>query len=244
MDNIRWILLLAGAVILLGIYLFTRWQGRRNAPDAMEHYDEHEHDRAGEREIDPLFDAIGDDGYMDAELQRLDRLVTDDAPPVEDSNVAQLSETPAEVHAPEKVITLFVLAPTGVPFRGSFLMEAMSEAGLQYGDMQIFHRIEKQAGRDDTLFSVANIVEPGTFEPNRMDSFATQGVVLILQLPGPVDAIKAFDAMVTAARSLATSLQGSLCDATRSVLTNQTISHMREEVVDYQLRQRVANTAS
>jgi FtsZ-interacting cell division protein ZipA len=242
MNNIRWILLLAGAVILLGIYVFTRWQGRRNAPDTMEHFDEH--GRAGEREIDPLFDAIGDDGYIDEELHRLDRLITDDASPVEDSNVTSLSGTPAEVHAPEKIITLFVLAPTGVPFRGSFLMEAITEAGLQYGDMQIFHRFEKQAGRDDTLFSVANIVEPGTFEPNRMDSFTTPGVVLILQMPGPVDAIKAFDAMVTAARSLATNLGGSLCDATRSVLTNQTISHMREEVVDYQLRQRVAKTAS
>jgi FtsZ-interacting cell division protein ZipA len=242
MNNIRWILLLAGAVILLGIYVFTRWQGRRNASDTMEHFDEH--GRAGEREIDPLFDAIGDDGYIDEELHRLDRLITDDASPVEDSNVTSLSGTPAEVHAPEKIITLFVLAPTGVPFRGSFLMEAITEAGLQYGDMQIFHRFEKQAGRDDTLFSVANIVEPGTFEPNRMDSFTTPGVVLILQMPGPVDAIKAFDAMVTAARSLATNLGGSLCDATRSVLTNQTISHMREEVVDYQLRQRVAKTAS
>jgi FtsZ-interacting cell division protein ZipA len=242
MNNIRWILLLAGAVILLGIYVFTRWQARRNAPDTMEHFDER--GRAGEREIDPLFDDVGDRSYQDAELHRMDRLITDDTPPVEDSNVMSLSGTPAEVHAPEKIITLFVLAPTGVPFRGSFLMEAMSDAGLQYGDMQIFHRIEKQAGRDDTLFSIANIVEPGTFEPNRMDGFTTPGVVLILQLPGPVDAIKAFDAMVTAARSLAKSLQGSLCDATRSVLTNQTISHMREEVVDYQLRQRVAKTAS
>ena len=190
MNNIRWILLLAGAVILLGIYVFTRWQARRNAPDTMEHFDERS--RVGEREIDPLFDDVGEGGYLDAELHRLDRLIADDTHPVDDSNVMSLSGTPAEVHDPEKIITLFVLAPTGVPFRGSFLMEAMSEAGLQYGDMQIFHRIEKQAGRDDTLFSVANIVEPGTFEPNRMDGFATPGVVLILQLPGPADAIKAF----------------------------------------------------
>jgi len=242
MEKIRWILLLTGAVILLVIYVFTRWQGRRHAPDAMERLGAN--DRAGEREIDPLFDTAGDDNYIDAELQRLDRLITADAPPVEDGNVMPLSGTPAAVHEPEKIITLFVLAPTGVPFRGSFLMEAMSEAGLQYGDLQIFHSIDRQAGRDDMLFSVANIVEPGTFEPNRMDGFTTQGLVLILQLPGPLDAIKAFDAMVLAARSLAASLEGRLCDATRSVLTRQTISHMREEVVDYQLRQRVAKTAS
>lgn len=242
MENIRSILLLAGAVILAVIYLFSRWQGRRNDPGASEYTGEH--NRAGEREIDPLFDTVESDDYIDAELQRLDQAVTGDAPPVEDSNVMPLSAAPAEVNEPDKIITLFVLAPTGVPFRGNFLMEAMYEAGLQYGDMQIFHRIDRQAGRDDVLFSVANITEPGTFEPDRMVEFTSQGLVLILQLPGPLDAIKAFDAMVTAARSLATSLEGSLCDATHSVLTNQTISHMREDVVDYQLRQRVAKTAS
>jgi len=50
--------------------------------------------------------------------------------------------------------------------------------------------------------------------------------------------------MVEAARSLADSLGVTVCDATRSVLTNQTIGHMREDVIDYQLRQRVAKTAS
>jgi cell division protein ZipA len=242
MESIRWILLFAGVVILLLIYVLTRWQSRRDAPDTMDVFDGDE--LAGDREIDPLFADIEDDGYIEAELHRLDQLISEDARTDADAEVSSLPETPARAHDPEKIITLFVLAPTGVPFRGTFLMEAMEEAGLQYGDMQIFHRIERQAGRENTLFSVANLVEPGTFDPSRMDSFATQGVVLILQLPGPDDPIKAFDAMVTAARSLARSLEGSLCDATRSVLTNQTISHMREEVVDFQLRQQVAKTAS
>jgi hypothetical protein len=35
-----------------------------------------------------------------------------------------------------------------------------------------------------------------------------------------------------------------VCDATRSVLTRQTISHMREEVIGCQLQQRVIKTAS
>jgi hypothetical protein len=35
-----------------------------------------------------------------------------------------------------------------------------------------------------------------------------------------------------------------VCDASRSVMTNQTISHMREEVISCQLQQRVANAAS
>ena len=43
---------------------------------------------------------------------------------------------------------------------------------------------------------------------------------------------------------LAAELGGTVCDATRSVLTKQTISHMREEVIGCQLQQRVIKTAS
>lgn len=242
MDNIRWLLLLAGALILLGIYLFTRWQGRRQEADGFGPHPAQE--PGGGRDIDPLFDEPLDASYVDAELHRMDRLISEDSAPPVAEKVRSVAETATEYPDPEKVITLYVLAPAGVPFRGEFLMEAMAQAGLQYGDMQIFHRMERRGGREQALFSVANLVEPGTFDLAAMASFSTRGVVLFLQLPGPDDAIQAFDAMVAAARSLAASLEGSLCDATRSVLTNQTISHMREEVVDYQLRQRVAKTAS
>jgi cell division protein ZipA len=110
--------------------------------------------------------------------------------------------------------------------------------------MQIFHYQETDGNGQRTLFSAANIVEPGTFDPDAMENFSTPGLVLFLTLPGPFDAVRAFDAMVEAARSLANSLKGTVCDATRSVLTNQTIGHMREDIIDFQLRQRVARTAS
>jgi cell division protein ZipA len=77
-----------------------------------------------------------------------------------------------------------------------------------------------------------------------MEGFTTEGLVLFLQIPGGVDGVHAFDAMVESARILADNLDSTVCDATRSVLTNQTISHMREEVISYQLQQRVANAAS
>jgi cell division protein ZipA len=88
------------------------------------------------------------------------------------------------------------------------------------------------------------MVEPGTFDLSAMGSFTTSGLVLFLQLPGPTEPVQAFDRMVEAARSLADSLGGTVCDATRSMLTNQTVGHMREDVIDFQLRQRVAKTAS
>jgi cell division protein ZipA len=110
--------------------------------------------------------------------------------------------------------------------------------------MQIFHRTDTVDGDRKTLFSAANIKEPGIFDLSAMETFTTEGIVLFLQVPGAVDAVRAFDAMVESARILADNLDSVVCDAQRSVLTNQTISHMREEVVSCQLQQRVANAAS
>lgn len=239
MENIRWILLLAGFVIVLGIYLFGRYHTGR---DEVREQSERPSTRPG-RDIDPLFDQPGDNEAVEAELERLERLISEDSGPQPDvaASGSTAPKTPPPV--PDKVVTLFVLAPTGVPFPGSFIFEAMQTAGLQYGDMEIFHCVDRQRGSEEPLFSVANMVEPGTFDLSAMASFTTSGLVLFLQLPGPFDPVQAFDRMVEAARSLADSLGGTVCDATRSALTNQTIGHMREDVIDYQLRQRVAKTA-
>jgi cell division protein ZipA len=258
MENMRWILLLAGIVIVLGIYIYGRLQGWLEArPDPSDA----RHEPGGGRDFDPLFDDPQEDEQVDAELEHLGQLIAEEAKPQHTVHTRTSPETeppaepeppvepeppakPAPASAPDRVISLFVLAPGGVPFRGTFLIEALEKAGLEYGDMQIFHRRERHSGSDAVLFSVANLVEPGTFDLSAMEHFTTRGLVLFLQLPGPFDAIRAFDAMVEAARSLADSLEGNVCDATRSVLTNQTIAHMREGVVDYQFRHRVAHKAS
>jgi cell division protein ZipA len=232
--------LLAGIIIVLGIYLYSRLQGRRSSSYLPAEQPFMETDSR----IDPLFDEVGDKGDVDAELESLSQLIVEDMTLQNHEAPARTTAGPLNMTMPDKVVTLYVKAPPGVPFRGSFLMEAMGKAGLAFGDMQIFHYLENHNGRDRALFSVANMVEPGTFNPQAMDDFSTRGLVLFLQLPAPFDAVKAFDAMVTAARSLATSLEGSVYDTTHSVLTNQTISHLREDVIDYQLRQRVAQTAS
>ena len=240
MENIRWILLLAGFVVVLGIYLYGRYHAGR---DEAQEQAEHRSARPGS-DIDPLFDQPGDSEAVEAELERLEQLISEDSAQPQEVAADAPAAPQAPPPEPDKVVTLFVMAPTGVPFPGAFVFEAMETAGLQYGDMEIFHYVDTQSGSGQPLFSVANMVEPGTFDLSAIATFTTRGLVLFLQLPGPADPVQSFDRMVKAARSLADGLGGTVCDATRSVLTNQTIGHMREDVIDYQLRQRVAKTAS
>jgi len=252
MENLRWILLIAGAVIVLGIYLFGLYQNRKETLPRRKS----SHRTAPVLTRDDGFDDFDYDDNLDDVVNQVGDFYTED-PLAEDpfdefTPVAADPEYNAdaqpldrgEAAAPDKVFALYVMAPRGVPFRGPMLLGALSAAGLEYGDMQIFHRSEMLDGREKILFSAANIKEPGIFDLSAMESFTTEGIVLFLQIPGSVDGVHAFDSMVESARILADNLDSAVCDASRSVLTNQTISHMREEVISCQLQQRVANAAS
>jgi cell division protein ZipA len=253
MENIRWILLLAGLVVVLGIYLLGRLQAPRETPSRRQGRPRSRQDNT----VHTLEDIDGDP-VLDEELEQLGQMIAADTPAAESMHVMEVSAgkpeselkpkpgpkpEPQRVRA-DRVFSLFVVAPAGVPFRGTVLLGAMAAAGLEYGDMQIFHCSEIVNDQEQLLFYAASMKEPGTFDLSAMENFTTEGVALFLQLPGTMNATRAFDAMVDASRILAESLGGTVCDASRSVLTNQTIGHMREEVISCQLQERVANTAS
>jgi cell division protein ZipA len=240
MDNIRLILLLVGVVIILGIYLFARlktmqfsWPRRasRNTPRRS-------------RAVAPALDITEVDAPDEPVLDDFEQMLLDDNAQQEGDPVHAAPARNGSAVNPDQVFSLLVLAPPGVPFRGQMLLGALAVARMEYGDMQIFHRTEPVNGKQKVLFSAANIREPGTFDPAAMEHFTTEGLALFMQVSPGVDAVWAFEAMVSAGRSLADSLSGTLCDARRSVLTRQAIGHMREQVISCQLQQRVAKTAS
>jgi len=242
MENLRWILLLAGIAVVLVVYLVSYYQGRRKQPPAPRN----------KLRSQPLLsetDAVTADvdltDAFDDELQQLGQIISADTPAVETISIVDM---PAEKREPaaaaDQVFMLFVEAPKGVPFRGPILLGALAAAQLEFGDMDIFHRVELDNGQEKILFSVANIREPGTFDLSAMEGFTSEGIVLFMQVPGAVDAVRAFDVMVESSRVLADNLDSRVCDASHSQLTKQAISHMREEVISCQLQQRVANAAS
>ncbi|MDH5369661.1 MAG: cell division protein ZipA, partial [Gammaproteobacteria bacterium] len=90
------------------------------------------------------------------------------------------------------------------------------------------------------VFSIANAVEPGFFDLSRLQSISTPGLAVFLQLPGPIECRKAFDNLLEISKRLSDALTGELCDENRSVLTQQTISHLKDKVENYRLKQQTA----
>ena len=145
---------------------------------------------------------------------------------------------PAAGSGEELHIVMTVMARSGERFSGEALRHALESADLHHGDMNIFHRHELPGDRHSaTLFSAANVLAPGDFEPARMDTLSSPGIAMFMRLPGPESPADAFQQMLDAATTVAEDLDGTLCDETRSTLTPQSINHLRERIADFGRRQ-------
>lgn len=138
---------------------------------------------------------------------------------------------------PEEVIIINVMAPAGARFQGEDLLQILLAKGMRFGTMNIFHRHSESDGSGEILFSMANMVVPGTFDLDAMSSFETPGVSFFLTLPINGDSLNAFEAMVETTQALCDSLGGELKDENRSVMTQQTIEHCRQRVREFARRQ-------
>jgi cell division protein ZipA len=78
------------------------------------------------------------------------------------------------------------------------------------------------------------MVEPGTFDLEKMSETLYPGVTLFAQLPGPVAGMHALNEMVACARRLHSALGGVLQDDRGVPLTVHRIERMRQEVREFE----------
>jgi cell division protein ZipA len=142
----------------------------------------------------------------------------------------------------EPLIVVFnIMARQNQRFAGLDVLDALYANDLVHGQMRIFHRYVDPANpQQQPIFSVANTVEPGSFDLDTIEQLQTPGLSLFMQLPGPLHAREAFELMLDSGRNIARQLNGEFCDETRSVLTVQTIGHIKERIEAYLFKQKMA----
>ncbi|BDY04721.1 cell division protein ZipA [Ferrimonas sp. YFM] len=107
------------------------------------------------------------------------------------------------VTSPEDVLVMHVVAKEGESLQGAELLHNFLTLGMKFGEMNIFHRHQDSAGRGPVMYSLANMMNPGTFDPDTMEQFETQGVSLFMTLPNQCDETVGFSMMMGAAQALA-----------------------------------------
>lgn len=291
MDDLRWVLLLVGAVVLVAVYFFggfdregwaqERKQSRARRQDKTDRKDifagqsvvtargnvkkepgmgmmEPEsafsgpvsptsETKSGQEEIlaDDKMEAVNAE-YFDIE----DDISGTDIP-------VGLVVEKAEVHIPETIIVSeevpeqAAILPPGVEplvlsvsilseeedFSGPAIKEALEAEGLRYGALHIFHFYDPDKKdvfeSDDAVFSVASVLEPGTFTPEEPDKMQAPGLMLFCQLPGPVSGDVALELMLEKGRGLAARLHGHMCDDKRSRFTAQARNHYQDRIAAF-----------
>ena len=134
----------------------------------------------------------------------------------------------------QDVYVINLMGRPGHELQGATLLSSLMALGFKFGEMDIFHRHEDANGKGEVLFSMINMVKPGTFNPYRMEQFATPGVSLFMQLPLRSNAAFAFEDMLQAADQLASDLDAMLTDMDRSPLSDETIARYRHELAAYE----------
>ncbi|TPG10358.1 cell division protein ZipA [Rhodanobacter glycinis] len=142
---------------------------------------------------------------------------------------SDLGRRPAQLPV-ERIVTLFVVAREGGHFNGPDLVVAAEKAGLEFGDMGIYHRLVDGKRELGPIFSVANMLKPGNFDLSRLDTLHTPGVSFFMTLPAPLPALDAWDAMLPTAQRLAELLDGQVLDEERNALGRQRIAHIRDQL--------------
>lgn len=133
----------------------------------------------------------------------------------------------------DRLVTLFVVAAPSEEISGYELVVATEKCGLEFGAMQVYHRLVD--GRPDAgpVFSVANMTKPGSFDLTHITELSTPGLTFFMTLPGPMRALDAWDTMLPTAQRMAELLGAQVLDEEHNALGRQRIQHIRDELRGY-----------
>ena len=255
-NTLRLILLVLGIALVVGIYL---WDRRKHVDSRLfskrsirknRLHDTSVFDQEETAEADDSEDSFEEEVIVKtaartntAEDSNLSFSFENDAEKPEQSDELSFSATSAfqEFEAgadlPTKIIQVNLVARK-TDISGQMILDLAAELNLQLGDYNIYHRMDPKTGK--SIFSMANIVEPGSFDPDNMQDFKTPGLTLFSQLPAPIDCLKVYSEMMDVAKRISYIVGAEMQDASHSVMTSQSIEHEREAIVEYKQKLQLA----
>ncbi len=223
-------IVVAGLALMAAIYFFgrprNRGQGRRLRPDERDGRLEPTLGSQIEDELAAAQD-FSSDSVVQSEMELLDRTVGSTSAQA----ASELGKRASEDF--DKIVTLYIAARAGEKLRGPDIVVAAEKAGMTYGHMNVFHRLVDGHPERGPVFSVANIMKPGSFDMPNIQSLETPAIAFFLTLPAPIPALDAWEKMLPTAQRMAELLDGVVLDEQRNALGRQRIAHLREEMRTY-----------
>ena len=250
MESLRWILLAVGIAFVLVIYLLgrSRRQRKHSIVDALEDDPlNNEQDGLPEfsaRNLDNMDEGVGEvrilsgqglladeDDFSSVTMSATERATDASATDRSEHNAGNAdadNRKVAKSRMPSDIIVLFILPKPDRILMGSQINSAAQAMGLTFGDMNIFHYKPKARN----VFSLANMLEPGSFNPETIHDIETSGLTVFMQISAgnPLDDLTE---MLQRSYQLAGLLDARLCNHKREPLTEQDAENYRTQVSNF-----------
>jgi len=238
MSELRWIIGLIGIGVIAALYLWGRSRASSRHARQSGSRVEPSIDHPGAREAGESVASVAAPDrdwaqFPEPEIRREPRRVT--APASEGPAASQ--DEPGIQAGPRKILVLHVRAASGEDFAGPELVAALKGEGLRFGQYDAFHYMNE---RGQSVFTITNMMEPGSFPKDEIENFSTVGITAFMVLPGPGQ-VDDLSRMVACCRRLASRLGGEVLDESRSTLTNQGATHMKEELIEFLRQSRLGS---
>lgn len=211
MTELRIIIAIIGAIVLAVIY----YLGTREKSQQEDLLDE---------KIEPDFNDTQDLRNANQLPKKSNRITIDDA-----HNQHQQEQKSTS----DKIVTLFLHAKDGQQFDWHLIQSAAEQVGLEFGNDNLYYRFQGFGETKELIFMVANMLKPGTFQPD----MRTTGLVLIMTLPGVMPALDMWDSMFPVGERIAEILGGKLTDENHHIFSRQRIAAMRDEMREFDQHQ-------
>jgi len=225
-ESLRWILLAAGIVFVLVIYFLGR--NRRQRKRSMNDELDDDLPAFSARSLDDVDEGVGQVRVIaSADLQSED----DDVASLNVS--ADVEQQKTAQNATEKnklndIIVLYILPKPDAVLAGAQINSSAQAMGLRFGEMNIFHYMDGSR----SVFSLANMLEPGSFDADTIHDLKTTGLTVFMQIHAG-DPLDDLTEMLQRSYQLAGLLDARLCNHKREPLTEQDAENYRTQVSDF-----------
>ena len=226
MESLRWILLAVGAAFVVFIYILGR--SRKQRQHSMVDDLEEELPEFSAKNINDFDEGVGEvrvisgAGPAGGDVDSSDMDVSIDASPEEGDTEESANNNPSDI------IVLYILSKGEQPLIGSQINSSAQAMGLTFGEMNIFHYRKN----DINIFSLANMLEPGSFDADTIHDLQTTGLTVFMQIKGD-DPLDDLTEMLQRSYQLAGLLDGRLCNHKREPLTEQDAENYRRQVHNF-----------
>ncbi len=232
MESLRLILVVAGIAIILGLVIYDRRIQREDDGRPNKSGRGGSTDKEGASSVDsdiPSFEEIAHSADAPFLMEEGDEHppMTAEAEPV-DISIEEPTVEQTGLDEPV-VLMLSLVMPVDQPIIGADLRHTLEVLGFQYGSMKIFHRMD----RGQPLISIANLLEPGTFDTDTLEELHIPGLWIFAQLPATQAGVELVDELLEVGERLAENLVGTLSDGGRQPLTEEYRENLYRQAVSF-----------